>query len=155
MKLKDVIVTIRTRTKLFRQPRKIGDVFEHNGNNMLVIGIERFEVAYQQLTVWYTCQNINKTDYVSKRKAYKQGFEIEVVVKLKYDNENFKDRLYIGSVHFIKGQHYKLIEYTGLELDGTDIKATFAAKPIHPLDRKEAKAKLIDVKRKKLQLELV
>lgn len=153
--MKDVIQTIRTETRLFRQPRKIGDVFEYNGKNLLVIGIERFEVFFQRMTVWYTCQNLNETDYVSKRKAYKQGFELEVEVKLKYDDERFKDRLYIGSVHFIRGQNYKLTEYTDLELDGTDIKASFAAKPIHPLDRKEAKAKLIDVKRKKLQLELV
>ncbi|PFR93484.1 hypothetical protein [Priestia megaterium] len=153
--MNDVIITIRTETRLFRQPRKIGDVFEHKGNNLLVIGIERFEVFFQRMTVWYTCQNLNEIDYVSKRKSYKQGFELEVEVKLKYDDERFKDRLYIGSVHFIRGQNYKLIEYTDLELDGTDIKASFAAKPIHPLDRKEAKAKLINEKKKKLQLELV
>lgn len=123
-------------------------------NTYLVIGIEKFEVLYQKLKVWYTCQNLNETDYISKKKAYRESFQLEMDVKFKYDDDRLNSKLYIGSVHFVKGHHYKLVEYTDIKLDSTDLHVSFVAKPIYPLDRKEARTKFIDNRKNKLQLEI-
>jgi hypothetical protein len=98
--------------------------------------------------------NLNETDYVLLKKSYKEKFEVEVEVKLKFDDDRLKTRLYLGSVHLINGEYFKLTEYTDIQLESTDLKVSFVAKRIHPLDRKEAKAKLLQTRKQKLQLEV-
>ncbi|MED4718633.1 hypothetical protein [Bacillus badius] len=153
--MKKVITTISTVSRLFRQPRKIGDTFEHNDKTYMVIGIERFEVLYNtKLKVWYTCQNLSETDYVTRKKAYQEPFQLEAEVKLKYDDERIRTRAQLGTVHFMEGEFYKIMEYTDIELNGTDLLLSFIVKPLYPVDRKEAKAKLLDSRKRKLQLEV-
>ncbi|KIL79548.1 hypothetical protein SD77_2002 [Bacillus badius] len=121
----------------------------------MVIGIERFEVLYNtKLKVWYTCQNLSETDYVTRKKAYQEPFQLEAEVKLKYDDERIRTRAQLGTVHFMEGEFYKIMEYTDIELNGTDLLLSFIVKPLYPVDRKEAKAKLLDSRKRKLQLEV-
>lgn len=149
-----VITTVKSEFRLFRQPHKIGDVIEVNETSLLILGIERFTLYGSRLTVWYTCQNLTATDYVSMKKAYKEQHAVEAYVKLKHDDDRIK-RFELGTVHYIKGHAYKILEYTELLFKGTDIEISFIVRPVHPIDRKEAKAKLFSERRKKLQLEIL
>lgn len=149
-----VIITVKSEFRLFRQPHKIGDVIEVNEKSLLILGIERFSLYGPWLTVWYTCQNLMVTDYVSMKKAYKEPHAVEAYVKLKHDDDRLK-RFELGTVHYIKGQAYKIQEYTELLIEGMDIEISFICRPIHPIERKEAKAKLFSERRKKLQLEIL
>ncbi|WP_289141515.1 hypothetical protein [uncultured Brevibacillus sp.] len=149
-----VITTIQSEFRLFRQPHKIGDVIEIDEKSYLILGIQRYTLYGQLLTIWYTAQNLMITDFMSMNKAYKQPHTVELVVKLKFDDDRLKN-CHLGSVHHLKGQAYKLQEYSGIYVKGTDIEICFIARPIHPIDRKEAKAKLFSERRKKLQLEIL
>lgn len=88
------------------------------------------------------------------KKAYKEPHVVEAYVKLKHDDDRLK-RFELGTVHYIKGQAYKIQEYTELLIEGMDIEISFICRPIHPIERKEAKAKLFSERRKKLQLEVL
>ena len=154
MNLAGLIVSISTEYPLFRQPRKIGDVFESIGETFIVLGIEKFEVFTQSIKVWYTCQNLNRTDYISAKKTYKDNLYLEMYAKIKFDDERLKTRFFLGSLQMVKGQFYKLMEYTDIHFDGTDLRISFTGKPIYPLDKKEAKSKRLGNKKKKLKLEV-
>lgn len=149
-----LIVTVKSEFRLFRQPHKVGDVIRVREIDLLVIGIERFDLWGSTLTMWYTCQNLLVTDFVSMKKAYKEPHTVEAYVKIKHDDDSMK-QIALGTVHYIRGQAYKVQEYTELLIKGTDIEISFIARPIHPIDRKEAKAKLFSERRKKLQLEIL
>ncbi|KMZ42530.1 hypothetical protein AC624_16140 [Bacillus sp. FJAT-27238] len=149
-----VITTIQSEFRLFRQPHKIGDVIEVSEKSFLVLGIERFTLYGHMLRIWYTCQNLMVNDYVSMNKAYKQSHAVELVTKLKFDDERIK-RLELGTIHHLNGQAYKMQEYTEILIKGMDIEISFIARPIYPIDRKEAKAKLFSERRKKLKLEIM
>ncbi|KKX52467.1 hypothetical protein [Brevibacillus borstelensis] len=149
-----VITTIKSEFRLFRQPHKIGDVIEVNEKSYLILGIERFTLYGPWLTIWYTCQNLLVTDFVSMKKAYKEPHAVEAYVRLKHDDNRIK-LFELGTVHYIKGQAYKIQEYTELLIKGMDIEISFIGRPIHPVDRKEARAKLFSERRKKLQLEIL
>ncbi len=149
-----VITTIKSEYRLFRQPHKIGDVIEVREKPFLVLGIERFTLYGHWLTVWYTCQDLTQTDFISMHKAYKRPHVVELEAKFKHDDERIK-RIALGTIHRVGGQVYKLQEITEILIKGTDIAISFAARPIHPIDRREAKAKLFSERRKKLQLEVL
>ena len=74
--------------------------------------------------------------------------------KIKFDDERLKTRFFLGSLQVVKGQFYKLMEYTDIQFDGTDLRISFTGKPIYPLDKKEAKSKRLGNKKKKLKLEV-
>ncbi|WP_289142546.1 hypothetical protein [uncultured Brevibacillus sp.] len=142
-----IITAVKSKPRLFKQPFKIGDVIEIRDKSYLILGIERFILHGHELTIWFTCQDLTKTDFLSMNKAYKQQHTVEAFVKAKQDNERL--RLYeLGTVHYIDGQAYKIQEYTEILIKGTDIEISFT---VHPIDRKEAKAKLISERWKKLQ----
>ncbi|NRS20615.1 hypothetical protein HP398_29790 [Brevibacillus sp. HB1.4B] len=149
-----LIVTVKSEFRLFRQPHKVGDVIRVREIDLLVIGIERFELWGSTLTIWYTCQDLSQTDFISKKNAYKQPRESVFEVILKHDSDLIKS-VVLGVTQWHKGQLYKLVEYTDISLVGTDIRICCIGRPIHPVDRKEAKAKLFSDRRKKLQLEIL
>lgn len=148
------ILTIKTDFKLFKQPRRIGDAFEFDGKYFLIIGIEHFQVWGDILSVWYTCQNLAKTDYIAKKKPLKEppGY-ILAEASFKYNDDRLRNR-FLGTTHDIRGERYKIMEYRDIEVKSTDIHLVFSIKPIYPIDRKEAKAKSLHERKKKLQLEI-
>lgn len=152
--MEGVILTIRTKFKLFKKPRKIGDAFEFEGKYYLIIGIEHFEVVYDQLTIWYTCQNLAETDYISKKKTMPDPPDYLLAeASFKYNDEVLKNR-FLGTTHDIRGERYKIMEYRDISVESTDISIVFSIKPIYPISRKEAKAKSLNERKKKLQLEI-
>ncbi|WP_059048707.1 hypothetical protein [Paenibacillus senegalimassiliensis] len=150
-----LIITVISRFNLFRQPHKIGDVIEVQGEPLLILGIENFFIRHNRIDVNYTCQRLTSLDYVSKAKAYKQTSEIELVVNLPHAKWDKVDGIRPGTIQYVQGECYKITEFSGLSLKGTDLHIDLIARPIYPVDRKEARAKLFDERRKKLQLEIL
>lgn len=142
--------------RLFKQPKKIGDTFEYRNTTYLVIGIENFKILYEKvLEVSYTCQNIQRSDFLSKRKVYKPSYQLEFVVKRKYDDSEGIKRLALGKVFNFKGESYKITEYTKISIEHVNISFSFLARPVYPIDPKEARVKYISERKKKLQLEVL
>lgn len=94
-------------------------------------------------------------DYVSKAKAYKEPFAVGLEVDLPYSKWDKVDRIKMGTTHYVRGECYKITEYTEISLKGTDLHIDLVARPIYPVDRKEARAKLFSDRRKRLQLEIL
>ncbi|WP_199425786.1 hypothetical protein [Thermaerobacillus caldiproteolyticus] len=151
--MSSLIGTANMEYRLFRQPHKLGDVIEINDKMLLIIGIQRFELWGHRLQVWYTCQNLQNTSYVSKKKAYKQPFQLHAEMRVRYDDERL-EKAKLGTVHKINGEYYQIMEYTDITIEGTDLIISFTVKPVYPLDRKEAKAKYVYERKKKLKLEV-
>ncbi|MET1247637.1 hypothetical protein ABWW58_02475 [Sporolactobacillus sp. STCC-11] len=122
----------------------------------MIIGINQYELYGQHLTIWYTCQNLNKTNYADSEKIWTpvEHWQ-EAHVRCKYDDKRLKNSTALGYVFELDSLWYKVIEYSDIEIDGTDIDISFYIKPLFPISRKEARAKLFDERRKKLQIELV
>lgn len=106
------------------------------------------------ITVWYTAQDLSQTDYISHARPCGNSDQIEFEARDKFDSERLA-KLQLGTVTGYKDALYKVIEYTEIEFVGTDMKLSFLARPIYPIDRKQAKSKLLNERRKKLNLELV
>lgn len=149
-----VITSIRDRFRLFRQPKKIGETLECGGKIYLILGIERYELYGNTITIWYTAQDLSQLDYVAKSKPYIDSDQIEFVSRDKFDSERLK-KLQLGTVFGHKNELYKILEYSEIEFVGTDMKLSFLARPVYPIDRKQAKSKLLTERRKKLKLELI
>lgn len=151
-----MIKTVKRVFRLFRQPNKIGETFDLNGVTYLVLGIQSYVLQGNILTILYTVQDLSQTDYISKAKAYAPStptHQVEFVARDKYDSEKFK-RLQLGRLLLHQGETYKILEYTELQFIGTDMKLSFISCPVYPVDRKQAKSKLMNERRKKLKLEV-
>ncbi|OMF05234.1 hypothetical protein BK129_14700 [Paenibacillus amylolyticus] len=152
-----LITTAVIRFKLFKQPYKVGQTVEVRGEPMLVLGIENFEIFSEMILVRYTCQRLNQMEFVSKAKAYREpSSNIEMVIEIPH--KEWKETvpgIRLGSIHSIKGEIYKVTEYTGIALKSTDLVIDMLARPVYPVDRNTAKSKLLDERRKKLKLEIV
>lgn len=154
--MKKLITSVISRFKLFKQPYRIGDVIDVNGESMLILGIEHFEVYSSTIIVHYTCQRLEESDYISKAKAYKEPFSVELEVKIPHSKwRDVLPRIQLGTTHYTRGQMYKITEYTAIQLKSTDLHIDMLARPVHPVDRKEAKAKLFSERRKKLKIEVL
>ncbi|OMF00265.1 hypothetical protein BK124_11440 [Paenibacillus amylolyticus] len=152
------LITTVCRFKLFKQPYKIGDTFEMNGETRLVVGIENFEINHygKQINVRYTCQRLNELDFVSKAKAYQEvPFGVEIKATLRNKNWDKVSQLNLGTTLMCRGQIYKIMEYTEIGLNETDLYVRFIARPVFPVDRNTAKSKLLNERRKKLKLEII
>lgn len=154
--LKSPIVVFKCSTKLFRHPRRVGDTLENEGHTYLIIGINNYVLYGQHLTIWFTCQDLNQMNYVDSERVWTPvEYWKEVVVRCKYDDVQLKQLTTLGRVFQLNGSWVKAIEYSDIEIDGTDIEVSFYVKPIFPISRKEARAKLFHERRKNLRIELV
>ncbi|ASA25406.1 hypothetical protein [Paenibacillus donghaensis] len=151
----NLITSVSMETRLFRKPKQIGETIENrDGELLLIIGIERFEVRHDTIKVWYTVQRLEITEFVSKGKLYRPPHTVELEAKAKHDDLNIRTLIPGRTVH-VHGEAYKIMEYTEIDLKSTDLYISMLAYPIYPIDRKEAKTKLMDAKRQKLKFEVI
>ncbi len=152
--MEELMCTIRSVFKFFKQPHRIGDTLDVEGVLYLVIGIERFKVYSTKLVVWYTVQDLSRSDYISRKSVSGQNTgEIELVIKMKHDDERWKN-VHLGKTSTVEGSRYRLTEYTSICLKSTDIEVCVIGKIIHPVNRKEARAKFTQERMKRLNLEV-
>ncbi|KXI78509.1 hypothetical protein OCF13_14090 [Bacillus tropicus] len=149
-----LITSIKSTIQLFRAPKRIGETIEYQKCLYLIIGIEHFKIYGQQMSIWYTVQNLEKHDFISKQTEYREHGLEEMCVQYKYDDKRF-DSLQLGRTIPYKDEQYKVIEYTDIVLKGTDIEVSFLARKVIPINRKEAKTRYVAEKKKKLAIEIV
>jgi hypothetical protein len=147
--MKDLIVSIRRTTQLYRPPARIGDVLD---GKWLIIGIQDIDITYSRLEITYVCQNLEQ-DFVYQT-ATSKGDELrEFELRIKTGKEHILKRIALGKLVWYKNtMPFQTVEYTDVNIKFTDIVVSFLARPIRPVARKEAKAKLLSEKRKKLNL---
>lgn len=155
MATSQLLTTIRSRFRLFKQPHKMGDTTVVDGKLYLIIGIERFDLYGSTLSVWYTAQDLSQSDYIShKQHAGWDNTERELYFQMKHDNDRCRD-IHLGSTYGApNGNRYKLIEFTEVSLKGTDVYVAAIGKLVQPVSRKEAKAKFTQERKKRLKLEV-
>ncbi len=152
----ELIKSITKTTKLYRQPMRIGEVFEHDGINWLIIGIQNIDITYFQLRISYICQNLN-LDFVYQPTSHSRNDNlVEFELRIRTGKEHILESITLGRMFRDKNHNpYQAIEYTDIEIKHTDIVVSFLARPIRPVARKKAKAKLRNEKMKKLKLEIL
>jgi len=152
--VRHLIRTVKMEYRLFRQPHRLGDILELQDRMFLIIGIQRFELRGYCLQIWYTCQDLQNISYISKRKAYNPPFQLEATMRVRYDDRRL-EKAKLGTIHQINGEYYQIMEYTDITIEGVDFVISFFVKPVYPIDRKEAKAKYLYERKKKLKLEVL
>lgn len=147
--MKDLIASIKRTTPLYRPPARIGDVLD---GKWLVIGIQDIDITYSRLEITYVCQNLEQ-DFVYQPAASKGDELREFELRIKTGKEHILKRIALGKlVWYQKKMPFQTVEFTDVYIQYTDIVVSFLARPIRPVSRKEAKAKLLDERRKKLNL---
>ncbi len=153
--MSNLLSTIKSETKLFKQPYQIGDVVEIESIMFLLIDIEKFSIRGQKLTIWFTAQDLSKGDYISTDyHILTDQTEQELEILMKYDDERWRD-FQLGSTFVANDKNrYKLVEYTGISLKGTDLYVTAIGKLVRPVNRKEARTKYVEHRKKILKLDV-
>lgn len=149
-----LITSIKSTIQLFRSPKRIGEIIEHQKCLYLIIGIEHFKIYGQQMSIWYTVQNLEKHDFISKQTKYPEHELEEMYVQYKYDDKRLDD-LQLGRTIPYKNEQYRISEYTDIVLKGTDIEVSFMVSKVLPIDRKEAKIRYFIEKKKKLEIDVI
>lgn len=144
------------RFKLFRQPYKVGAVIGE-ANDLLILGIGRFEITYDTLHVWYICQDLsaNLGDKQQLRNVASAHGGVEISATVKYDDRQEIEKIQLGNLIIVNGYMHKILEYTALELKGVDLQIDLIARAMHPVGQKEAQTKQRAARRKKLNIEIV
>lgn len=154
--MKGVISTIKIERRFFTEIEKIGDVIKHEGKTYLILGIEKFKIFTNSIYLWYTVQDLKNQDY---QDAYYKGYGsegyISMVVRMKYDDSRFGN-IEVGRVlpHKEDGHMHKIMEFTDISINGTDIIVSFLGKKLMPVSRKDARDKMLLAKQKELNLEI-
>lgn len=155
-----LIVSIKCTFKLYKQPDRVGDVLESGENYYLIIGIENLKITHNSIVVEYICQNLMAETVYSIGKSNPDNLT-ELVHIVPTSKEMFPanpkkyDYTKLGELVICNNEYYQAMEYTDIEIDYTDIKVSYLAKKIKPLSYKEAKAKRLHEKKKKLKIKLI
>ncbi|MGH0797938.1 hypothetical protein ACQVTT_27935 [Bacillus mycoides] len=152
--MSQLINSIKSTVQLFSAPKRLGDTIEYQECLYLIIGIEHFEISGQEMSIWYTVQNLEKHDFISTQPKYLERELVEMYVQYKYDDERFQN-LQIGRTISYKNEQYKIVEYTDIVLKETDIEVSFLVSKVLPIDRKEAKTKYYNEKKNKLKIDVL
>ncbi|MDF9524839.1 hypothetical protein P5815_30540 [Bacillus cereus] len=152
--MSQLITSIKSTIQLFRAPKRIGETIEYQECLYLIIGIEHFKIYGQELSIWYTVQNLEKHDFISKQSKYVERELDEMYVQYKYDDERFRN-LQIGRTIPYNNEQYKIVEYTDIVLKGTDIEISFLVSKVLPIDRKTAKIRYLNEKKNKLKIDVL
>lgn len=151
--MNQLITSINQTTRLFRAPQRIGEIMEYKERMYWIIGIENFKIVGNRLSIWYTVQDLENHDFISKQIAYPEHGVEECYIQYKYDED--LEHIQLGRTFTNKGEYYKIFEYTDIVLKGTDIEVSFLARKILPINRKEAKTKYFAEKKKKLAIKTI
>lgn len=160
---KKLIMSFKKTFKLFIPPNRIGEVIEYEDNSYLIIGIERVQFFGTKLRVTYTCQNLRVVHKIPTRnigfsKDYME-FYVHINTKdyletdwISRDRDNL---VRIGNVFEWENSYYRWITYSDLKFDFTTLEINALAEPIYPVDLKTSRTKLINSKRKKIDLSVI
>lgn len=151
-----LICSIRNTTRLYKKPPRIGDVIEAQNNHFLVIGIQSVDIEYSsKLNIHFICQNLNMDFSYQPKSAVGENL-VEFEQRIKTGKEHILDKIKLGKLIVDKnGYSYQTVEFTDVTIDYTDVVVSFLARPIRPVGRKEAKAKLVNERKRKLNLSLI
>ncbi|MEH6945056.1 hypothetical protein [Bacillus sp. JJ722] len=73
---------------------------------------------------------------------------------MKYDDDRWRS-FYLGKVAPIRGEFYKILEWTDISVKSTNIKVEMTGKPIYPISPKEARSRYIQERKNKLEFEVL
>ena len=147
---------------LYKSPKQIGDSLERSGETFYIVGIEevRFERDFSVISILFTCQNLS-VSYERVHPRQRSDWNLPVgFVTLKtplssnrYGGDPIKT-VKPGRVVPIHGKHYKIVEYTDVEVKGTDIIISFYVKELQAIQPKLAKTMMLESRKKKLGLQV-
>ena len=153
--LKNLISSIRQTTRLYKQPSRIGDVLEVKNSLYLIIGIQDVQIAYSKLEIIYVCQKLDVEYLYQPSVDYGENLT-EFVETIRAGKEGLLKSITLGHIFFdSEDRPYQSVEFTDVQIEYTDIKVSFLARPIRPVARKEAKSRLLNERKRKLNLTLV
>lgn len=145
-----MISTLSVENKYYKQPYQIGDVLEYESKYFLIIGIQKISAWGNSLKITYivqdTCLQNLKTDYNSK--VYMESLN-SFFAEIKTDERVQKrlDHARLGEIFYFHENAYRIMEYTDVRFEFTDIIITFLAKKIFIASREVVKKKMLDLKK--------
>lgn len=159
--MNQLFTSISVQYKLFRQPNKFGDVLEAENELYVIVGIENFVLFTDTIKVNYTCQQLKQYNYPSASaavltSAHTDGVTLEQAFR--YDDHSIHS-FTLGSTQIVMEgdtqQFYKLVEFTEITLDGTNIQISVLGKLLVPAAPEILKKLYTTERKKRMQLRIV
>lgn len=118
-----------------------------------MLGIEGYEQKGESISISYTIQDLSQTQYDScNQDCSLHTVEFTATANI---NDERLSHLRPGATHLFRGDTYKILEYTEIFFDGQEMHLSFLSRPVYPIEKKDARAKLILERKKKLHLEVL
>lgn len=154
--MKHIIKSIKKTYNLYKSPLQRGDLLEFKQTNWIIIGIEEVSITYSQLEIVYTCQNTSeKILYQPDTFNPAEYKTVDIVARIRTGKEHILKKIQLGKLVWIEGKPYQSVGYTDVSIEYTDIVVSFLGRPIRPIPFKEVKAKLLEERKKALNLQLI
>lgn len=154
--MKRIIKSIKKTYNLYKQPLQIGDLMEFKKENWIIIGIEEVSITYSQLEIIYTCQNTaEKILYQPDTFNLGEYKTVDIVARIRTGKEHILKKIQLGKLVWIEDKPYQSVGYTDVSIEFTDVVVSFLGRPVRPIPVKEVKAKLLEERKKALNLQLI
>lgn len=156
-----IIHTVKTHRKFFKPLPQIGDVIDVRNESHLILGIERFRINSTGVTMYLTTQNLSAgavyKPVLALEKEDPFSFTVVNSSAKEVENHMIEHQYTLGSIFYDEEDRttYRIREYHALSFNGTDIELTFFVDPVVPINPKEARAKLLSERMKKIDLTLI
>lgn len=156
-----LIRVITYKFKLFKQPYKVGEIVVVEQKSILILGIQRFhyDVRGKFLHVRYVAQVLGETYEKTKNTPPVNNWIPSWFVyshkKLEENtHETKKCPLQLGDLIWAEkfGVTMKVVDITGLEFVGTDLKVWAMLQPIQPIPLDKAKSLYREEQKKKFEV---
>lgn len=152
--MKHIIKSLEKTYRLYKQPHKIGDFIEFQQKQWIIIGIEGVSIDLNKLKVIYTIQNVEEA-YVYQPPISDSGKTVEIIARIRTGKEAILEKIQVGRLVWIDNKPYQSVGFIDIDIEFTDVVITLIGRPVRPIPIKEVRAKVINERKKKLNLQVL
>lgn len=152
--MKHIIKSLGKTYRLYKQPHKIGDFIEFQQKQWIIIGIEGVSIDLNKLKVIYTIQNVEEA-YVYHPPISDSGKTVEIIARIRTGKEAILEKIQVGRLVWIDNKPYQSVGFIDIDIEFTDVVITLIGRPVRPIPIKEVRAKVINERKKKLNLQVL
>ncbi|WP_238810560.1 hypothetical protein [Bacillus velezensis] len=152
--MKHIIKSLEKAYRLYKQPHKIGDLIEFQQKQWIIIGIEAVSIDLNKLRVIYTVQNAEEV-YAYQPPISDSGKTVEIIARVRTGKEAILEKIQVGRLVWIDNKPYQSVGFIDIDIEFTDVVITFLGRPVRPIPIKEVRAKVLNERKKKLNLQVL
>ena len=152
--MRHIIKSLQKTYRLYNQPHNIGDLIEFEQKQWIIIGIEAISINFDKVKVIYTIQNAEES-YVYPPEFNRSNQTFAFEKRIRTGKKPVLETIQPGRVFWVKGKPYQSIGFTDISIEFTDIVIGFEGRLVQPIPTKEVRGKVLNERKKKLNLQVL